>query len=158
MQTPEQLVNLPLRQSHPSLFKSLVVKALFIIIAGLMLSTGQATYLIEEAVLYRNGQSPLVPFEFWGAAFILTGSVLLYGITNGLNRYKWARRGMIMAAALCGIFAVGYWFSYLQGLTGRVFAPMFWTYLTCQFIIWAGEPAFNPLSSALNEGGKDVGR
>lgn len=146
------LTTLPLRQSHPSLFKSLMLKAIFIFTAGVFIATGNATYVLEETVLTRNGvvDSPLIPVELFGIAFIVVGLTLAYGITNGLRRYKWARRGMIAAASLCGIFAVGYWFAFIQDFTPRIFAPLLWSYMTGQFIIWAGEPAFNPLSSALN--------
>ncbi len=146
--------DLPLRDSHPQLFKSLLVKGLFMLGCGGLMLTGYANYLIEETVLRRGGQEPLIPITFWGIVFLLVSGMLIYGITNGVGRYKWARRGMVGAASICGVFALGYWFAFLGGYTDRALAPLVWSMLTALFIIWAGEPAFNPLSSALNYNGK----
>lgn len=141
---------LSLRKTHPTLFKALVIKSVMLVMLGIIFSAGFKQYIFELKILQT---ARIVPLEFWGGIYLVNGLMLMYGISNGVRRYRWARRALIVASSLAGLFCVGYIFAIAQGLTDRLLAPLFWGYFSASLAVWTGEPAFNPLSSALNTKG-----
>lgn len=142
--------NLPLRETHPQLFKAMILKVMVLFAVGLAILV-KPGWIIDSKL---NDGDSVIPLAFWGLLFIAISIVFAYGITNGIKRYKWARRALIAGSIVTGIWAVGYFFALFSGQTDRVFATIFWFYACINFIIWAGEPAFNPISSALQNNGK----
>lgn len=142
--------DLPLRQSHPQLYKAMLLKTAMLIAVALAILI-RPEFIIEENL---RRPDPVIPLQFWAILYLGIAATLAYGVTNGLKRYKWARRALVAGAIITGIWAVGYMFAVFGGTSDKVFAAIFWVYACTNFIIWAGEPAFNPLSSALGNNSK----
>lgn len=137
---------LPLRKTHPNMFRNLLVWDLYTLAISGLLLLGKAHLLIPDAVL---AQPQGIPLEFWGVVYLLIGLALLYGIMTAKGRHNWARRAMVAAAFVGGFWAFGFWSLYFQGLTPLLTAPLLWTLYTAKMMIWASEPTFNPIASAI---------
>lgn len=142
----------PLRKTHPSLFRSLVVKALFLLLLSVILIGTGGEALVEPEVLQ---EADVLRMEFWGALFGIAGLMLTYGVTNGTKRYKWAKRGLLMASIVAGLFGVAYILTYLQGTVDTVLPALFWSFVSLTTAVWVPEPAFNPLASIINQKSKE---
>lgn len=148
--------NITLNKSHPSLFKALILKCIVLLLIGLALLINRPGYIVDTVL--TAPRALVIPLEVWGLVFMGLAVSMAYGISGGLIRYRWARRALIGGAFITGIWAIVYIFALLGERTDRVFAVIFWIYINLNFIIWAGEPAFNPLSSALSESPNNVKR
>lgn len=141
-----------LRNTHPNLFYSLLVWAGFTIIVAALLMLGMERYLIPTTLIQRQ---PSIPLEVWGILYTITGFLLLYGLTNGNKRYKYARWGMVIGSYIGAFWAIGFWSVFLNTSLISIHPPMLWTIYTLKFIIWSREPTFNPISALINTKGTD---
>lgn len=142
-----ELAHSSLRNMHPTLFKSLALKSAMLTLGGIGLAS-QGDYSPRQENLTF---ALFLPIEFWGVMFTLAGLLTAYGIIFSLNHYKYARYGLILGAAVTGIWAASYIVGFATGATSSYLGAIFYIYLSGTMMIWAGEPAFNPLSSALRQ-------
>ena len=145
-QNPSKYVTL-LRDSHPQLFKATALKSVVLFLIALSMFI-KPEYVLQDLI----STSRIIPLWFWGVVFTIISIMMAYGISNGYRRYQWARRALISGAIVTGMWGVGYAFALFGGETTKVFGTIFWFYVCGNFVIWTGEPAFNPLSSALHNG------
>lgn len=140
-----------LRNMHPSLFKSLVLKSAMLTLAGvIMIIQGEYSTRQEGLVI------SYIPIELWGLLFTASGLLTGVGIINNLKRYKYARYGLILGAGICGVWGVSYFAGLFTGPEPSPLGTLFFAYMSGTLMVWAGEPAFNPLASALRQKGTNV--
>lgn len=144
MKAFEKIMRLYINHAHPNLFKGIVLKAFISGLWGLFLLVGPPDFVINA----KNADiGRVVPLQFWGLVFLLIAGLLIFGISGEIKRFKWARRGLILGAAIGSMFAIGFWFALFGGRIYGVGGPIFWTYYTFNFMIFATEPTFNPISA-----------
>lgn len=137
-------MKIALKQNHPTLFMSLMIKAGFMVLVGLVLVIFGVQYFIEPHAL----QQTLIPVNLWGIPVAVAGIMVFYGILGCPENYKWARRGLLTGSVVAGIFAAAYFFAFLSGYSDRIMSGLFWGYLSMVLAIWVPEPTFNPIASA----------
>lgn len=139
-----------LRETHPNLFYSMLVWACFTTVVALTLVFNAEDKLIPVVLLKEQ---PSIPLELWGVAYSITAGLLLFGITNGHKRYRYARWGMVIGSYIGAFWALGFWTAFLFQSSISLHPPMLWTIYTLKFVIWSREPTFNPISAVINTKG-----
>lgn len=139
---------LRLYQSHPNLFKMMLSKSLFTLLIAYLLISHKA-YLIIPRMALESKQ--IIPLQVWGIIWLIVGLLIAFGITLGVNRYRFARWGLILGALVGGYWAVGFWSLFILNKTTLINAPLLWTMYTITLVSWSSEPNFNPLSKAVHD-------
>lgn len=145
-----------LKHTHPNMYRGILVKSLVSFIWGIALIAGDPKFIINAQ---RGEIGEVVPLHFWGFIFLIITAGLLFGMTGDTRRYKWSRRALIAGASIGSVFALGFWFAFFGGRIYGIGAPLFWTFYALNFMIWATEPQYNPVSAVSNNnknGVKDV--
>lgn len=139
---------MPLFKHHPNLFRVLVGIAVVNIIMAIMLINDDPQRLINFRRLPEQGIVP--PLSFWAFLFGMAGLMILVGAFLR-GRYAWARRGLIISAAVGGFWAFGFIIQYMQGTILGISAPLLWSFYTYICITATNEPSLNPLSAVLQQ-------
>lgn len=139
---------MPLARLHPNLFRVIMgIAGVNIVMAALLLSDSPER-LINFRRLPEQGIVP--PLSFWAIMFGIAGIAIIYGALKK-GAYKWARRGLIVSAAVGGFWAFGFTLQYFAGTILGISGPLLWSFYTYIAIAATNEPALNPLSAALQQ-------
>lgn len=144
---------LNVRITHPSLYKSLLIKAA-------MLMAGGLAFWVQREYTGAMGAldfSSFIPLRVWAAGLFLSGALVAFGITLGAKRYKYVRYGLYLAAAIAGIWTAFYVAAFVTDEAPTLVPAIFWAYVSGTMAVWASEPTFNPLSAAIHEQQKNGG-
>ena len=141
---------LALHQTHPNLFNQMVIWAVlcFAITAVVIIPhTSNQSPSVNPAIV-------AITRPLFGLAFFIAGACISYGISNGPQRYRWARLGLLIVVGFGLLTATSFWVALFLGKTTIYSFAIFWTVWSASAMVWASEPAFNPVAAAI-KGGKD---
>lgn len=80
----------------------------------------------------------IMPFRFWGAAFLLTGIVLVYAAWS--RKEGWARAGLLLSVATTALWAGGFLAAFILNSGGGPSGWIAWGALALKDIVMCASP------------------